>query len=132
MRFALRTPSGASLILALVLMTTPGGLLSGVGVSEPWELELLRISGVFLLLYSWATLPFQSLARARPADPILSRVSTLAVLTGVGYFVRGDGFLLLVTFSLVVGISLNRFMKRMDLAHERAQNRFDPRRRYGM
>lgn len=132
MRFALRTPSGASLILAVALITTPGGLLSGLGISEPWEVELLRMSGVFLLLYSWATLPFQSLAGDRPADPILSRVSTVAVLTGAGYFVRGDGFLLLVTFSLVVGISLNRFMKRMDLAHERARNRIDPHRRYGM
>ena len=130
MRFALRTPSGVSLVAAVVLLAVPGGLLTGLGVTEQWELELLRISGMFLLLYSWATLPFQTLAGARIADPVVDSVSTVAVLTGVGYFVRGDGFLLLVTFALVVGISLNRFMKRMDLAYERARSRIDPRRRY--
>ena len=128
--FALRTPSGSSLVLAAALLVTPAGLLEGLGVSEQWELELLRISGLFLVLYSWSTLPFQTIAGFRLADPVVSRFSTVALLTGVGYFVRGDGFLLLVAFSLIVGISLNRFMKRMDLAAQRALNRIEPRRSF--
>jgi hypothetical protein len=125
MRFALNTPSGASLLLALVLFTVPSGLLAGLGVTEQWELELLRISAVFIVLYAWATLPFQGLAAPHFSDPLVRSFSTVALFTGVGYFVRGDGFLLLVTFSLIVGISLNRFMKRMDLAYERAQSRIE-------
>lgn len=122
-------PSLIALTLATALIMIPSATLDALGATRNWELELIRMAGLFLGLYGWATFGLHSDTTEKYSDPALSRATTVGVLAAVLYLVRGDAFVLLVTFCLVVGISLNRLMKRADLAFERANDRMERLRR---
>lgn len=123
-------PSLITLTLAIALIMVPSATLDALGATRNWEIELIRLSGLFLGLYAWASFGLHSEPGERYFDPVLSRASTIGIIGAVIYFLRGDAFVLLVTFCLVVGISLNRFMKRMDVAFERAHDRIQWIRRH--
>ena len=121
-------PTLIPLILGLVLLMSPGDLLDALGSTTDWERDLLRFGGAFLALHGAVTLSASHVRGIGYGDPVLSKLSTVAIILGAAYLIRGDSLFLVIAFSLIVGISLNRSMKRLELAYERAQIRVDPRR----
>ncbi len=120
-------PSLIPLVLAVVLVMIPNGMLEAVGAAEDWERELIRLFGVLLALHGLVTLSAHNVPGIGHSDPVIGRVSTVALVIAGLYLVRGNSFYLLISFALMAGISLNRAMKRLELAFERAEVRLKPK-----
>lgn len=117
------TPGYLLLLTAALLLLVPTGLMEATGAEHEWERELIRFSAVFLALNGLLSLSARSLEGRGFNDALITRASAVALIAAAGYASLGKAFYLLVAFSLLVGITLNRSMKRMELAFERAQHR---------
>ena len=115
-------PNVVTLLLGVVVVMSPSSLLESLGTSTDWELELARLTGAFLLIHGLITLSASHVPGVGYGDVALNRSLNVALVAAGIYLIRGDGLFLLVTFCLVVGVSLNRAMKRLELAYERAQS----------
>ena len=108
------------LVIAALLLLVPPDL---IGAAESWEHGTVRLMGIFLAFHGFATLSSIRISRAAVPDATIMRLYTASGLGAVAYLFTGHGFFLVMAFSLLVGMTLNRTMKRLDLVFERAQER---------
>lgn len=105
---------------ALFFLVVPPDVL---GATESWERGTVRLIGLFLSGHALVAFSTWRTTGRTAGDSTIGALAGVVTLSALVYLVTGNGLFLVLAFSLVVGMSLNLSMKRLDLVFERAQER---------
>lgn len=117
-------PRGLTLVLlGSALLVLPEGVLGITGASEPWEFDVVRWSGLTLVLLGLAVAAArrQGLAILRSRGTVLRQAFTLVL--AAAYLVSTRSFFLLVAFCALVHLTLHVAMPVLEGVHSRAKIR---------
>ena len=106
-----------------MLFALPDGVLGVTGASEPWELELVRWSGLTLVLLALAVgaARRRGIAVLRTRGAIVRQV--VVVMFASAYLVSARSFYLIVGFSALVHLTLHVAAPVMEEVYARAKVR---------
>lgn len=110
----------ALMLGGLILALTPTGVMAAV-TSTDWELDVLRllmvVSVSLLGIWPWAT------AQDRPVVRRLYIWVGSGAISALYYLVSGDSVFLFVSFCVLVGASLDIWMRRAHMASDELRKR---------
>ncbi len=117
-------PSGAASTAAgLALALLPSAVLDLVA-SEAWEVDLLRFTGVFVV--TTGLLWGRTKRHGGPLARRMARWVLGAWLFGGGFLVFGRPLFLVLSFSLLVGATLDSAVEHVHVAADNLLRRLDP------
>ena len=110
-------------VAGMAVAVFPGSLL-GLIAEEPWEVDLIRFSAVFVA--GLGLLRPRTLRNASVAARRLPRWLLGLWLTAGGYLLWGRPLLLVLAFALVVGATLDSAVEQAHIASDGLRHRLDP------
>ena len=113
------------MVLAGLLLLLPEEALESVGAEAGWERQTIRFLAIFLAFHGLVTLSARRVPGLGGGDAVINRFAAAVVIMAGLYLLSGNGLFLVLAFSVTIGMTLNRLMKRLDHAFERIQDQLE-------